>query len=500
MWVKNAFVAKNHARAKDSYVLADVSGKGDQVVIVDKDTGVEQIQMQWSHGLHQFLQLKHGDNLYPESLKAVFISNLGYFQRYPGKIYGVSGTLGTETERKILGQMYHLETFTMPRFKTRFCIEKDSVVVQPDQWLAAIAKNVKQLTSVDRRAVLVICENIESVDIVAAELHKNQISNDQVYLYKSALDTVFQDRNNKHPMASGDVVVATNLAGRGTDLKISEEVERLGGLHVIITFMPQNVRLELQAEGRTARAGSSGSFQFIIADDPSMTLDSIRKARDEDETQRLEKVRQTSFIRLKIEEELFKRFQAFHLEVKEVLKEDQLQLEFLLNRWALWLDEADYELDRLNDERGKELYYIKFDEFQRNIRRLLHENTGIKLAAFPTELNKLGHYFESSGKLSLAMQCYDKSINLSKQHCEVALYYRAATYLRNSSSLENKQKAFADLKKSAALIQRRIGNLIGSVEGLKLVNSTRRDAGEGVNHGRYEKTSAESHSSISDSH
>src|SRR5690242_7133909 len=70
-----------------------------------------------------------------------------------------------------------------------------------------------------------------------------------------------------HPLVPGDVLIATNLAGRGTDLEISAECEDNGGLHVVLTYMPPNIRIEIQAFGRAARNGQKGSGQFCIITD-----------------------------------------------------------------------------------------------------------------------------------------------------------------------------------------------------------------------------------------
>jgi len=85
VWTKSAFRAKFWVSSNDSYKLDDLrDGQGQQLVIMDKETGVEQVSMHWSHGLHQFLQLKHSLKLNPVSLKAVFMSNMSYFNEFKG--------------------------------------------------------------------------------------------------------------------------------------------------------------------------------------------------------------------------------------------------------------------------------------------------------------------------------------------------------------------------------------------------------------------------------
>ena len=85
-WARNAFRAKYSVTANDSYKVEDLrDGRGQQVVVIDKETGVEQVDMHWSNGLHQFLQLKHGLKVSPLSLKAIFMSNISYFNQYKGR-------------------------------------------------------------------------------------------------------------------------------------------------------------------------------------------------------------------------------------------------------------------------------------------------------------------------------------------------------------------------------------------------------------------------------
>ena len=102
-YIKNAFKARSMVEGDHYYIGQDLSEvgqvEGPTVIIMDKDTGTEQYSSQWNDGLHQFLQLKHGCAVSYESLKAVFMSNIRYLQEYGCNVYGLTGTLGSSSER-----------------------------------------------------------------------------------------------------------------------------------------------------------------------------------------------------------------------------------------------------------------------------------------------------------------------------------------------------------------------------------------------------------------
>ncbi len=107
LWAKNAIVARQMQEG-GQYKLERDKGK---ITIMDNETGVEQANSHWSEGLHIFLELKHEMPVSQESLKAVFISNIAYLQLYSSNMYGLSGTLGSTYEQKLLSDIYNLEFF-----------------------------------------------------------------------------------------------------------------------------------------------------------------------------------------------------------------------------------------------------------------------------------------------------------------------------------------------------------------------------------------------------
>ena len=145
-WISNAYCAK-YIEDNDNYIIGDVeSTKNGEILIMDKDTGVEQLNTRWSNGLHQFLQLKHCGKLSDESLKAVFISNMNFFKLYDN-LNGMTGTIGGQEERELLSLEYGVDCFELPRFrKYRFRYEKtkECVCKDEDEWCEQIIADINE--------------------------------------------------------------------------------------------------------------------------------------------------------------------------------------------------------------------------------------------------------------------------------------------------------------------------------------------------------------------
>ncbi|CAF4449905.1 unnamed protein product, partial [Didymodactylos carnosus] len=217
VWIRSAFHVKEMI-PNDAYIVtkdaSENSSKSEvKITVMDKDTGTEQLSTRWSNGVHQFLQLKHTRRLTPESLKAVFMSNMSFFKRYKHNIVGLTGSLGSSDEQNLLNKVYQLRFFELPRYKSELFRElTGSVHTDQNTRLEAIKNALNreiQLKSINgdrRRAVLIISENVKSV-LILKEYLANSYPNAKVY--KSAYEKFQIDQ--LHP---GDVIIATNLAGR----------------------------------------------------------------------------------------------------------------------------------------------------------------------------------------------------------------------------------------------------------------------------------------------
>ncbi|XP_028831511.1 uncharacterized protein LOC114787783 [Denticeps clupeoides] len=262
-WIENAFRATKMTLGVE-YIL-----EGGGVVPVDyRSTGVVQNNVQWDDGLHQFLEMNHKTKLSKISFITNFMSNVGLLKRYE-QISGVSGTLGNEAEMGMLKKLYPgMNMCRMVSFKHRKLYEiQGNIISDEHEWKEKICSVVKdQVTEKPyrgQRAVLIICETIKQAEALHKAL-KDLVPATKMQLYTN--NNTDSDIPNKQ-LCCGEVIIATNLAGRGTDLKVSERVSQAGGLFVVQTFLPENIRVQEQAFGRTARQGKPGSAQLLICKD-----------------------------------------------------------------------------------------------------------------------------------------------------------------------------------------------------------------------------------------
>ena len=290
-WVENAIYALLGYKKDHHYHVEE----GKIVPIDYSNTGVFQHNTVWDNGLAQFLQIKEGLKVTPEGIATNFISKPGYFKRYGDRLYGLTGTLGNETTRNFLATMYGVDMITIPPYKHREIIgNEDSsylckelrprLVTTSSAWYDAITESVIRLAR-NGQAVLVICQYINQVTQLTQKIAA-QYNAKQLFTYTGEEDF------EKHQIDSGEIILATNIAGRGTDLTTSSSVEDHGGLHVCITFLPTSYRVELQNAGRTARQGKKGSAQLVLRTPGETTLQGLRTQRDQEEAQAIEQAQQ----------------------------------------------------------------------------------------------------------------------------------------------------------------------------------------------------------------
>ncbi|CAM4953543.1 unnamed protein product [Rotaria socialis] len=456
-WVDSAFQAR--IMREDDHFVLDIPKTDDQhikkqknIIVLDKDTGIEQYSTRWSHGLAQFLELKYRRKITVESLKAVFISNKAFFQRYKQRLYGLTGTLGSENSQSFLSDLYHVQFADLPTSRKKSYFQLPSKVsFEYGDWLDLIAK--ESIEQAHERPVLVICENVEATENIWNELIRHGVPPHRIEKYRRDGDNV-EERFRQQPATVGDIIIATNKGGRGTDIHVDSHVNSNGGMHVILSYLPENVRVEEQAFGRTARNGAAGTGQFILQVDKSIyenmyelnqypdnqrqkkledlsdiILEREKIQRDNKEAARLSDLKQKSILRLEVEEELFDKFNQFKKKIsKEIFKplfndrsekskEKFLEVfeNILKNRWAFWLDKVKNSIDDIETSQGKNILLNQFDSsFIKAIADVLQKtNFDSLLEKFiekPEEAVQIGKVCLSEDEVLMAKKCFEKGI------------------------------------------------------------------------------------------
>lgn len=237
-----------------------------KVLIVDEHTGRLMPGRRFSDGLHQALEAKENVKIEQETQTMATITIQNYFRMYE-KLAGMTGT--AETEASEFYQIYKLDVMVIPT--NRPCIRKDdndSIFKTKREKFNAVVAEVEKRYKVGQ-PVLVGTISVEDSEILSRMLKRQGIPHNVL--------------NAKNNMTEADIVaqagqkyavtVATNMAGRGTDIKLGEGVAELGGLHVIASSRHDARRIDRQLRGRCSRQGDPGSSKFYVSlEDPLMRL------------------------------------------------------------------------------------------------------------------------------------------------------------------------------------------------------------------------------------
>jgi len=268
-FIENALKAQFVFTKNKEYVVTDQN----EIVIVDEFTGRLMPGRRYSDGLHQALEAKERVPLQKESMTLATITLQNYFRMY-SKLSGMTGTAMTEAEEFL--KIYGLDPVTIPPNQPTLREDhQDMVYVTEQAKFNAIASNIKTLNS-KGQPVLVGTASIESSEKISRILTKNKIDHNVL--------NAKQHEKEAHIVAQagrvGAVTVATNMAGRGTDIILggtkddrapedweteNRKVLELGGLHIIGTERHEARRIDNQLRGRSGRQGDPGISQFYVS-------------------------------------------------------------------------------------------------------------------------------------------------------------------------------------------------------------------------------------------
>lgn len=246
--------------------------RGGEVVIVDEFTGRMQPGRRWSDGLHQAIEAKEGVAIQRESRTFASITFQNYFRLY-GKLAGMTGTAATSSEE--FYKVYGLNTVAVPTNIPPKRIDSDDMMFQTESGkFRAIAKHVKTLHE-KGQPVLVGTVSVEKNEVLSAHFKQEGIPHE-------VLNAKNHEREGEiiaQAGRKGAVTIATNMAGRGVDIKLggnpsteeeSEAVKRAGGLFVLGTERHDARRIDNQLRGRAGRQGDPGETQFFVSLEDSL--------------------------------------------------------------------------------------------------------------------------------------------------------------------------------------------------------------------------------------
>jgi preprotein translocase subunit SecA len=237
-----------------------------KVIIIDENTGRPQPGRRFSDGLHQAIEAKEGAPIQKETQTYATITLQNYFRLYQ-KLAGMTGTAITEAHE--FKEIYKLDVLQIPTHRT--CIRgdaNDEMYMTEREKYNALLKEVKEIHE-KGRPILIGTESVEVSEKLSRLFKLNRLEH-----------TILNAKNNAKEAEiislagqKSAITLSTNMAGRGTDIKLGDGIASLGGLHVVGSTRHQSRRIDRQLRGRSGRQGDPGSSKFFISlEDPLMRL------------------------------------------------------------------------------------------------------------------------------------------------------------------------------------------------------------------------------------
>jgi hypothetical protein len=260
-WFNSMYIANIYEENKEYVVSNDRGTK--KINIVDfRNTGqISESGSRWQNGIHSFIEAKHNIPIVGENQSQASISHVQFFNLYKNLI-GLTGTLGSEYSRNELFTLYNCESYDSPPYKPSLKRMVPHIASLDDNQYNLIRDMVDTMYK-SNRPTLILCLTIEESKKIFDLLRKDF---QQIEIYNGVQK---KDANEILALAGlpRAITVATNTAGRGADICVSSDAEANGGLHVIVSFIASNTRVEEQAFGRTGRQGQRGTYHYILDND-----------------------------------------------------------------------------------------------------------------------------------------------------------------------------------------------------------------------------------------
>ncbi|GAA0378057.1 preprotein translocase subunit SecA [Paenibacillus motobuensis] len=251
--VTQALKANVIMRRDVDYVVTE-----DEVLIVDEFTGRIMQGRRYSDGLHQAIEAKEGIEVQNESMTLATITFQNYFRMYR-KLAGMTGTAKTEEEE--FKKIYGLEVLQVPTNRPNQRVDMPDVVYKSEEgkFKAVVDQIVERHKK--NQPILVGTVSIENSELLSEMLKRKGVPHKVLNAKYHAEEAEIISRAGE----PGSVTIATNMAGRGTDILLGEGVSDVGGLHIIGTERHESRRIDNQLRGRAGRQGDPGSTQFYLS-------------------------------------------------------------------------------------------------------------------------------------------------------------------------------------------------------------------------------------------
>ena len=249
----NALKAKELYKLDDEYMVRD-----GEVLIVDEFTGRALAGRRYSEGLHQAIEAKEGVEVKRESRTMATITLQNYFRLY-SYLSGMTGTALTEAEE--FSSIYNLDTIVVPTNRPVVRKDYNDVVYRTMMGkFQAIVEDIKEHNA-KGQPVLVGTTSVEKSEVLSMMLSKEGIAHEVLNAkYHEREAKIVSDAGKK-----GAVTIATNMAGRGTDIALEDGVKELGGLYIIGSERHESRRIDNQLRGRAGRQGDPGESKFFVS-------------------------------------------------------------------------------------------------------------------------------------------------------------------------------------------------------------------------------------------
>ncbi len=249
-----ALRAQTLFRRDKDYVVT----KDGEVIIVDEFTGRLMQGRRYNEGLHQAIEAKENVPILQESMTLATVSFQNYFRLYK-KLAGMTGTAFTEAEE--FQQIYKLDVVQVPSNRPTTREDREDLIFRSEKAkLKAVALAIKEHHAAGR-PVLVGSASIAKNELIAAYLDKENIPYEILNAKNNEREAAIIERAGE----KGAITLATNIAGRGTDIKLGKGVKELGGLVVIGSERHESRRIDNQLRGRGGRQGDPGLTQFYVS-------------------------------------------------------------------------------------------------------------------------------------------------------------------------------------------------------------------------------------------